>query len=47
MSRNKNPPKWVSRLTGFLLLMLELIIIIFFIVMAAFGFLMLFVQPIM
>ena len=46
-SRNKNPPKLVSQLMGFLILLFEIILIAGLILLVAFGFLMLFIQPIM
>lgn len=46
-SHNKNPPKWISQLIGVLILLLEIILIAGLILLIAFGFLMLFIQPIM
>ena len=46
-SHNKHPPKWVSQLVGVLILLLEIILLAGLIILMAFGFLMLFVQPIM
>lgn len=46
-SHNKNPPKWISQLIGFLILLLEIILMAGVILLLAFGFIMLFIQPIM